>query len=143
VPYRYLDDIAIADAAFEVWAGTLEDLFVEAADATMNVMVQDLGTIGVAEHRQLRVAADALDLLLLALLEELIYLKDAERLLVRITRVDIDEDASGLHLEADAWGETINPEKHPLLVDVKAVTLHRLAVQPTDQGWWATVVVDV
>jgi len=39
MPYRYLEDIALADAAFEVWADSLEELMIEAADAAVNVMV--------------------------------------------------------------------------------------------------------
>jgi SHS2 domain-containing protein len=32
---------------------------------------------------------------------------------------------------------------HPLLTDVKAVTLHRFAVEKIAAGWKATVVLDV
>ncbi|HOV88133.1 MAG TPA: archease, partial [Syntrophobacteraceae bacterium] len=40
MPFRYIEDIATADVAFEAWGETLEDLCVAAADATMNVMVE-------------------------------------------------------------------------------------------------------
>ena len=39
MPYRYLEDIATADAAFEVMGRTLEELFRDAAIATFEVMV--------------------------------------------------------------------------------------------------------
>ena len=32
--YRFRGDVALADAAFEAWGETLEELFVAAADAT-------------------------------------------------------------------------------------------------------------
>ena len=53
MPYRYLEDIATADVAFEAWGDTLEEMFVAAADATMNVMVSDLDTIAPVEKRPL------------------------------------------------------------------------------------------
>ena len=43
--YTYLEDIAIADIAFLATGRTLEEVFLAAADATVNVMVEDLTTI--------------------------------------------------------------------------------------------------
>ena len=39
MPYRFLEDIATGDAAFEAEGRTLEELFVEAAVTTFEVMV--------------------------------------------------------------------------------------------------------
>ncbi len=77
MPYCYLEDIATADVAFEALGETLEEAFSAAADATMNVMVQDLETIADRERRPIRVEAEAPDMLLFELLQELIYYKDA------------------------------------------------------------------
>ena len=43
--YRYLEDIAIADVAFEAWGKSREALFRAAAEATLNVMVGDLDSV--------------------------------------------------------------------------------------------------
>jgi SHS2 domain-containing protein len=142
-PYRYLEEIATADVAFEAWGATREEAFLAAADATLNTMVEDIATVAPVERRLFSLAADSLDLLLLELLQELIYHKDADRLLLRVRDLRIEEVGSGVRLHADAAGETIDPEKHPLLADVKAVTLHRLAVERTPTGWRAVVVLDV
>lgn len=143
MPYRYLDDIATADVAFEAWGPTLEELFVAAADATMNVMVEDLNTIAHREHRTIQVEADAVDMLLFEFLQELIYYKDAQRLLLRISQVCIDRRDDRVLLQAEAYGEEIDPRKHELLVDVKAVTLHRFQVERTADGWRAMVILDI
>jgi SHS2 domain-containing protein len=82
-PYRYLEEIATADVAFEARGATLEEMFLAAADATLNTMVEEIGTVAPRERRAFSLAADALDLLLFELLQELVYLKDAERLLLR------------------------------------------------------------
>lgn len=142
-PYRYLEGIATADVAFEAWGDTPEETFLAAADATLNTMVEDIGTVAPLERRIFALASESLDLLLLELLQELVYRKDAERLLLRVRKVRIEETASGYRLHADAAGETIDPAKHPLLADVKAVTLHRLVVEKTSDGWRAVVVLDV
>ncbi|HEX2244494.1 MAG TPA: archease, partial [Gammaproteobacteria bacterium] len=44
MPYEYLDDIA-ADIAFKAWHEKLEQTFMNAAEATMNVMVEELDAI--------------------------------------------------------------------------------------------------
>ena len=141
--YRYLEEIATADIAFEAWGATKEETFLAAADATLNTMVEDIGTIVPLERRVFSLAADSLDLLLFEFLQELVYHKDADRLLLRVRDLRIEETGSGYRLHADAIGETIDPGRHALLADVKAVTLHRLSVEKTPTGWGAVVVLDV
>ncbi|MBI5446742.1 MAG: archease [Deltaproteobacteria bacterium] len=142
MPYRYLEDIAIADAAFEAWGATLEELFAAAADATLNVMVEDLESVVPQEERQLRLEADAIDLLLFELLQEIIFYKDAQCLLLRVADLRIVETDGRFSLSGIARGEAIDPSRHELLVDVKAVTLHRFRVEKAPEGWETTVILD-
>ncbi len=143
MPYRYLEEIATADVAFEAWGATIEEVLIAAADATMNVMVNDLATIDAHEQRPLRLEADAPDMLLFALLQELIFFKDAEQMLLRVSGVKIEPCPGGYRLDADSYGEQIDRQKHDLIVDVKAVTLHRFQLQQTPEGWRASVILDI
>ncbi|MDY0039408.1 MAG: archease [Desulforhabdus sp.] len=143
MPYEYLDDIATSDAAFRAWGDSLEELFGAAAEATMNVMVGDLETIAPTISRIIRVEADAIDMLLFELLQELIFYKDAERLLLRVSDLQINQEGDRFFLSAEARGEELDMEKHDLVVDVKAVTLHRYRVEQTPQGWEAMVILDI
>lgn len=143
MPYRYLDDIATGDVAFEAMGKTLEELFIAAADATVNVMVEDLSAIARAEEMRLEVTNPDLDLLLYNFLNELVFFKDARKLLVRVTRASITRDPEGYRLRAAAYGDIIDPGRHPLGADVKAVTLHRFALVETPDGWKTTVVLDI
>lgn len=143
MPYRYLDGIATADVAFEAWGATLEEMIVAAGDATVNAMVSDLSTIHERTVRVLEAADEAVDFLLFQTLQELIFYKDAESLLLRIKKVSIDKDPDGYRLTAEAAGEAIDPTRHELVVDVKAVTLYRFEVKETEKGWRATVILDV
>ena len=56
----------------------------DAADATTNVMIDNIEAIQPRETRQIELSNDKLDMLLFDLLQELIFLKDAERLLLRM-----------------------------------------------------------
>ena len=94
-----------------------------------------------AYKRQLQ--AEAIDLLLFALLQELIFYKDAERLLLKLLEANIQEQNEGWVLTAVLGGEPIDPNRHELLVDIKAVTLHRFHVEPFKGGWKAFVILDV
>ncbi len=143
MPYRYLPDIATADVAFEATAETLEELFQSAADATMNVMVGDLASIARPELRIIRVRDSELDMLLFQLLQELIFFKDAEKLLLRVGDVEIRRCDEEYELIAEARGEEIDPARHDLVVDVKAVTLHRFRVEHKGNGWIALVILDI
>lgn len=143
MPYEFLDNVATADVAFNAWGETIEEMMASAADATMNVMVADLQTIADREERVIELHADSIDMLLWGLLQEVIFFKDAERLFLRVKDVTLGF-LDGLYTtSAVVRGETINPDRHDLIVDVKAVTLHRFTVEQTCRGWEALVVLDV
>jgi SHS2 domain-containing protein len=143
MPYRYLEDIALADAAFEAWAPSLEELIVAAADATINVMVEDPDTIRPLVSRTISLGPEKVDMLLYGLLQELVYFKDAEQLLLRIEKVGITSGPGGYSLSAEAHGEKLDPNRHSLASDVKAVTLHRFSVTEIPSGWRAFVILDI
>lgn len=143
MPYEFLEDVAIADVAFTAWGKTLEETFVAAADAVVHAMIEDLETLRSQEERTLRLEDDALDLLLFNMLQELIYYKDAEQLLLRVAQVHITETEGHYVLHTEARGERLDPARHHLGVDVKAVTLHRFSLEQIEQGWKAFVILDV
>ena len=143
MPYDYLEDIGTADIAFEATGRDLPELFTAAADATMNVMIDNLGAIEPRETRRIALKNDAIDMLLFDFLQELIYFKDADRLLLRIREVQIDEKEDAYSLNATAAGELLDPARHQQRADVKAVTLHDFRVEKTDGGWKASVLLDI
>jgi len=143
MPYQFLEDVAIADIAFEAWGKDFEEVFTASADATLNVMIEDLDAVQPRESRPLDLGADALDLLLFNFLQELIYYKDAEQLLLRVPELRIEPLQDRWVLRAVARGERLDPERHRQRVDVKAVTLHRFRLEPTEQGWHAFVILDI
>jgi SHS2 domain-containing protein len=143
MPYHYLEEIGTADIAFEATGCDLPELFGAAADATMNVMIDNLDAIEPRETRHIELSNDEIDMLLFDFLQELIYLKDAERLLLRVRKVQIDEKNKTYALRAEVAGEHLDDARHQQRADVKAVTLHDFSVEKKDGGWKARVLLDI
>ncbi|HXZ36182.1 MAG TPA: archease [Thermodesulfobacteriota bacterium] len=143
MPYRFLEELATADIAFIAEGNTLAETFIAAADATLNVMVETLDAIFPRETKEFALDNERLDLLLFDFLQELIYYKDAQKLMLRVGRVQIKEKEEKFFLRANAQGEKLDPERHHPRVDVKAVTLHRFRLEKTDRGWEAFVILDI
>jgi SHS2 domain-containing protein len=143
MPYEFLEDVATADIAFRAWGKDLQEIFISSADATMNVMVENLDSIQPQEKREFKLENEALDMLLFNFLQELIYYKDSEKLLLRVKQVEIKGKDQHQILEAVAVGEKIDPKRHHTRVDVKAVTLHLFHLEKTNQGWKVFVILDI
>jgi SHS2 domain-containing protein len=143
MPYHYLEDIGTADIAFEATGRDLAELFGAAADATMNVMIDNLDAIEPRETRQIELSSDAIDMLLFDFLQELIYFKDARRLLLRVREARIEERDGDYLLKAETAGETLDAARHHQRADVKAVTLHGFSVRKENDGWKARVLLDI
>jgi len=143
VPYKYLEDVGTADIAFEAAGRDLPELFTAAAEATMNVMIENLGAIEPRAKRRVELKNDVIDMLLFDFLQELIYFKDAERLLLRIHEIRIDEKDGNYFLDATTKGEPLDATRHEQRADVKAVTLHDFYVKKIDDAWKASVLLDI
>jgi SHS2 domain-containing protein len=141
--YQYLDDFAIADVAFRAEGKSLAELFQEAGDATMNTMVENLGEIRVKTRKRCTLFCRSIEMLLFDLLQELIFYKDAEQLLLRVKNPTVEKTCGGFMLHCTLSGERIDSGRHTLIVDVKAVTLSHFSVEETAGGYRATVVLDV
>ena len=143
MPYRFIEEEATADIAFEAWGKDLGEVFRDAADATINVMIDNLDAIEPRESRSIELDNEMLDLLLFDLLQQLIYYKDAEQLLLRVTEAEIGNSGGKWQLRAVGKGERLHIERHHQRVDVKAVTLHHFWLKQADDGWRAHVILDI
>jgi SHS2 domain-containing protein len=106
-------------------------------------MVEDLKSVRPLVRRGFHAQAEDLERLLFEYLQQFIFFKDAEQLLLRVSKVAITQETGVLGLTAEAAGEKIDPSRHDLNADVKAVTLHRFCVRHEPEGWIATVVLDI
>ena len=141
--YHYLEEIGTADIAFEATGRDLPELFTAAADATINVMIDNLDAIESREARKIELSNDNVEMLLFDFLQELIYFKDASRLLLRARETHIDQKGETYFLKAKVAGERLDDSRHQQRADVKAVTLHGFSVEKQDSGWKARVLLDI
>jgi len=143
MPFRILDNVAHADFAIEVTAGNINELFRETAIAIQSLQF-DLSRIEPLTKKQLRLENYAdLKELLYSFLCEIIYYKDAEALALGSFQVEVQELDGTFSLRAELAGEKIDPSKHILHADIKAITRHLFDLQRRGGKWIATVVVDV
>jgi len=142
--FRFLDDIALADSAFEARGDTPSELCTAAARAVIDTMV-DPSTVRPAATTRLTHRDDSLSAVLFDWLSDLVYLKDAERLAFHDAACTVSADPSGTlwTLDGTVSGEAIDPSRHELRADVKAITKHRYDVRQDAQGWTAMVVMDL
>ncbi|MFQ5815910.1 MAG: archease [Candidatus Hydrothermarchaeaceae archaeon] len=141
VVFQYLEDIATADVAFKAEGGTLEEVFVECALATFEAMI-DTKKVEVRTEKEIVLESKEIEGLLMDWLSHLVFIKDAESLAfsefyVRIKKNDV------YRLVGKAGGEEIDRDRHELRSDVKGVTYHRFELVEKEEGWEATVVLDI
>lgn len=139
--YEFVEG-ATGDLSFEARGPTLEDAFAGAAQALLAATVEDPSSVERRERRTVRCEEPDLELLLLRFLNELVYLRDAEGLLLHPAALSVSRDTDA-RLEAELVGERIDPARHALASDVKAATAHGLRVAPAPEGWTAAATLDV
>jgi SHS2 domain-containing protein len=134
---------ATSDLAFVATGATRADVFHAAAEALCAATVERPDDVAPKVVRTLALRDDDVELLLLAFLNELIYLRDAEGLVLRPLRVSWRDAGDGFELRAELAGEPLDRARHALASEVKAATAHGLAVRPTPEGWQAQVTLDI
>lgn len=117
-----------ADVGIRAYGSTASELF-EGAATGMFSLIANLDRVKPVGEEVLRLSADDLPGLLVAFLSELLFLHETQHLLFCRFEIHVE----GARLEARAWGETIDKGRHELKLALKAVTYHRLRVDP-EQG---------
>jgi SHS2 domain-containing protein len=128
-----------ADLGLRVAAADLEMLFADAARGLFSVIVANLDEVQPVQEKQLCVPGAARDYLLFDWLSELLYTFETERLVLPQFVVRFTDRG----LQATARGEPLDPARHALAHEVKAITYHGLKVERTASGWQAEVIVDI
>lgn len=134
---------ATSDLAFVARGATEEEALVAASEALLAATLEDPTTVADDVSRRVELEEADLDLLLLRLLNELVYLRDAEGLLLRARRVNLVQGPEAIRLEAELAGEHVDRARHHLTTEVKAATAHGLSLEPSDDGWQARATLDV
>jgi SHS2 domain-containing protein len=127
-----------ADVGIAAYGEDLKEAFTNAAYALFSMML-DLEGVGDVLCRQVEVTADDRSDLLVAWLNELIYVFEVDNMLFK--RFDISE-LNETRLRARCYGERIDPERHKIKVGFKAATYHMLKIDEGD-GFRVQVLFDI
>jgi len=114
-----------ADVAIRAHGRTVDELFANAAEGMFS-LIADLTKVKPVGEVEVRLEADDLPTLLLRWLSELLYVHETQRLLFS----SFEAHVVGTSLEGRARGEAIDKTRHELKLVLKAVTRHRLTVDP-------------
>lgn len=135
-----------ADVGFVARGGTLEELFAVAAQALCDTG-WELDRVRAREEVHIRARAATLEDLLYSWLSEVLFLSDAEHWVFRefrVARVTAASPPERLwEVHGSGRGERFDKRRHRARTYIKAVTYHQLAVKETQDGWQATVYLDV
>jgi len=140
MPYELTDKDTSADVGLIVTGQNLIELFTDAALGMTSIMVDIDGLKGERE-RPIDMTGETLEDLLYRWLSEIIYIKDAERFLLRSCRIELDEGKSVL--KGKLFGDTIDPARQVLKIDVKAVTFYKFKIEKVGDLWRGEVVFDL
>jgi SHS2 domain-containing protein len=127
-----------ADTGIMAYGKDLKQAFANAARGLFS-LITELEAVKEVLARDIEVSAADQDSLLVAWLNELIYIFDTENILFK--RFDITV-LSQRHLVARGYGERVDRARHKLKIGVKAATYHMLAVEQKD-GWRLQVLFDI
>lgn len=129
-----------ADIGIKAEADSIEVLFLTAAQAMFRIICPK-GQVISKETYSVRVFGEDNQQLLVNWLSELNFLFQTRQFLLAIVDELYIKDQS---LQARVTGERIEPLRHVITTEIKAVTYHQIVVERTDDGkWWAKVYFDI
>lgn len=128
-----------ADVGVRGWGATRGDAFAQATLGVFALLVAP-DEVHVHERREVRAQADAPEALLVAWIDECLYVHEIEGFVARSVEMLVCTDtlAHGvLH------GEPLDPERHRLGTVVKGATCHQVMVGVREGAHEAQIIVDV
>ncbi len=128
-----------ADVGIHAFGRTLPELFIHAAQGMESLVVAP-EQVRELVSREIAVEGHDAVSLLIAWLNELIFLFDTEYLLFRTFEINSFTETS---LRGSASGEPYDAQRHELSSAIKAVTWHEAAVEPTGDGYKARIIFDI
>ncbi len=127
-----------ADVGIAAYGSDLKEAFANAAYALFSLMV-DLKQVGDTLCREVEITAENQEDLIVAWLNELIYLFEVESILFKRFRVD---ELTETRLKSRCYGQAIDLLRHNIRMGVKAATYHMLKVEK-DNGFRVQVLFDI
>lgn len=133
--YKYLDHTA--DAAWIAYGKSLEEVFINSAEALFNIIV-NTKEVKPKKKIEIEIESNRLLALMYDFIDQLLFYLDTEGFaLAKVESMKID----GNHLKCTISGDHIS--NYDFTGDIKSVTYNDMYIKRTEQGWEARVVVDL
>ena len=142
--FRILEEVALADVAYEAWGDSPQELFEWASQGLIETMVTP-SSVTDSWRRDLHLEERDIQELLFEWLSQMVYVKDAEGVVFQTVHCHVWNDP-----QRDLWqvrgtliGARIDSRTQELQSDVKAITRHLYEVKQQADRWVVTIVLDV
>lgn len=134
--YRVLD--VPGDIGLRAEGDTVEDCFLSAALGLYS-LITDLDKVEPLIEKEIEIAEESLESLLISFLNELIFQFDTYGFLGKTISLSIDK----FSLKATLKGETFDPQKHERKLLIKAATYHNLRLFRENSLFVAEIIFDI
>lgn len=140
--FRFLEEIALADIAFEAEGESVEEVCRGATQALLESMANPATVSGGWERVIERSDADP-SMLLFDWLSEVVYWKDAAGVVFREAPLTLTREGNVWLLRAHLIGAPVDQQAQELHADVKGITKHLYELKQIGSYWKVRVVLDV
>lgn len=142
--FRLIDHTA--DAGIRVWGHEWKEVIEEAAKGMVSLIV-DLTTVLAREERTVRVEGKSGEEILLSWLREILFLMEQGGMVFSKFKVEEDnfsyEKPDKYRFLGKLVGEKIDPARHDICTEIKAVTRHNFSLVKKGSLWEAEIIFDL
>ena len=135
--YKRVD--TTADIALEIWGKDYRELVEEAIKGLIEIMF-DVGKVEEKEEFPVVVTGFDREDVLIAALNEVVFLVDARKMVFK--RVEVHE-ASDTEVRFTLFGERYDPQRHEIKEEIKAATFHNVEIVEENNQLKTRIVFDV
>jgi SHS2 domain-containing protein len=135
--YEILDHTA--DVCIRVYGKSFEELLTNAACAMMELIVER-DKIEPSKEIKIGARGETREELLVRWLQEILYTHQVKKMVFKDFDVRLLNETE---IEGKAFGERIDPEKHELSADIKAVTYHDLKIESLNDRLKVEIIFDI
>ncbi len=137
--YKFLEHMT--DAYIEAVGNTLEEAYSSAAKGLVDTMI-DIDKIEIREYLVINCTGYDLEELLYNWLEEVLLKLSMDRVALKEFKISISKNEE-YNLNADAYGEPLDIEKHNYKVEIKGVTYHLMEIENKDNKYKVRFLLDL
>jgi SHS2 domain-containing protein len=141
--FRFLEEIALADIAFEAEGESVEEVFRGATQALLECMANPATVSSGGWERAIERSDVDPSALLFDWLSEVVYWKDAAGVVFQEAPLTLTQEGDVWLLRARLVGAQVDQQTQELHADVKGVTKHLYELKQTGACWKVRMVLDV